>query len=254
MSLVAERPYKKQGSAILIREDLKVKNVYERVQGTFELITIVMSAVVVHSAYKPPNNQFALPKLGHRNLPHIVIGYFKSHSTPWGYDTTDNNGEAVEQWDDSCDFTLIHDNKLPQSFNSAKCKKGYNPDFNLHLKASRTCVRCQSWTLSRTTNTDRYVLVPTQSGYCKIYLLGRFNFMNADRNGYSAELDRLIEDVEPIPANYKCFIESVHVSSRRPIPRGCRTDYVPGLTDESNILYESHKHKYSRSPFDDGTV
>ena len=28
----------------------------------------------------------------------------------------------------------------------------------------------------------------------------RFNFMKSDWNGYSAELDTLIEDVEPIPA------------------------------------------------------
>ena len=57
--------------------------------------------------------------------------------------------------------------------------------------------------------------------------------MKADWNGYSAELDKLIEDVEPIPANYKCFVESVRVSSR-----GCETEYVPGLTDES--FYMKH--------------
>ena len=50
MSLVAERPHNKYGSAILIREDLKVENVYKTVQGTVELITIVMSGVVMHSA------------------------------------------------------------------------------------------------------------------------------------------------------------------------------------------------------------
>ena len=92
MSLVAERPHNKYGSAILIREDLKVENVYERVQGTVELITIIMSGVVMHSVYKPPNDQFALRALGHRDLPHIVIGDFNSHSTSWGYATTDNNG------------------------------------------------------------------------------------------------------------------------------------------------------------------
>ena len=87
-----------------------------------------MPGVVVHSVYKPPNDQFELPVLGHRNLPHIVIGDFNSHSTTWGYNTTDDNGEAVEEWADSCDFTLIHDAKLPKSFNSAAWKKGYNPD------------------------------------------------------------------------------------------------------------------------------
>ena len=53
MSLVAERPHNKYGSVILIRDDLKVDNVYERVQGTVELITVVMSGVVVHSGTSP---------------------------------------------------------------------------------------------------------------------------------------------------------------------------------------------------------
>ena len=101
MSLVVERPHNKYGSAILIRNDLKVKNIYERVQGTVELITIVMPGVVVHYVYKRPNDPFELPALGHRNLPHIVIGDFNSHSTTWGYTGTDNEGEAVEQWADS---------------------------------------------------------------------------------------------------------------------------------------------------------
>ena len=97
--------HSKYGSAILVRNDLKVKKIYERVQGTVELITIVMPGVVLHSVYKPPNDAFELPALGHRNLPHIVIGYFNSHSTTWGYTNPDNEGEAVEQWADSCDFS-----------------------------------------------------------------------------------------------------------------------------------------------------
>ena len=36
---------------------MMVENVYEKVQGTVELITIVMYGVVVHSVYKPPNDQ-----------------------------------------------------------------------------------------------------------------------------------------------------------------------------------------------------
>ena len=56
-----ERPHNKCGSATLIRDDLKVDTVYERVQGTVELITIVMSGVVVHSVYKPPNDHVCAP-------------------------------------------------------------------------------------------------------------------------------------------------------------------------------------------------
>ena len=53
ISLVVERLHNKYVSVILIRDDLKVYNVYERVQGTVELITIVMSGVVVHPVTSP---------------------------------------------------------------------------------------------------------------------------------------------------------------------------------------------------------
>ena len=97
MLLAVEHPQNKYGSAILIRNDLKVKKIYERVQGTVEIITIVMPGVVVHTVYKPPNDPFELPALGHKYLPHIVIGDFNSHSTMWGHTSTYNKGEAVEQ-------------------------------------------------------------------------------------------------------------------------------------------------------------
>ena len=131
MSLVVERPHNKYGSAILIQNDLKVKKIYERVQGTVEIITIVMPGVVVHSVYRPPNDPFEPPALGHRNLPHIGIGDLSTATVLRGAtqaQITKESGEAVEQWADSCDCTLIHDAKLPKSFNSARWKKGYNPD------------------------------------------------------------------------------------------------------------------------------
>ena len=57
-----------------------------------------------------------------------------------GYDTTDNNGKAVEQWPD-CDLTLIHDAKPHKSFNSAICKKGINPDFFYRHKHTTYALR-----------------------------------------------------------------------------------------------------------------
>ena len=51
-----------------------------------------------------------------------------------------------------------------------------------------------------------------------------------------------------------CFVESVHVASRRHIPSGSRTEYVSCLTEESKSLYEADKCKYSISPFDNGTI
>ena len=255
MSLVAESPHKKYGSAILIRDDLRVEKISVRTLGTVELLTIVMPGVVVHSVYKPPNDQFQLPALGHRNLPHIVIGDFNSHSTTWGYNTTDDNGEAVEEWADSCDFILIHDAKLPKSFNSAAWKKGYNPD----LIFASECIAnsCKKSIMDPIPHTQHRpicvrvepVVVPQATPFRR-----RFNLRKADWIGYATELDKLILDVEPTPANYNRFMESVRMASRRHIPRGCRTEFIPGLTEESKSLYEAYKTQYSNSPFDDGTM
>ena len=83
-TLIAERPHINYGSAILIRSDLKVKDISVWEQDNVELISIEMPGVVVHFVYIPPNEMFVLPALGHGNLPHIVIGDFNSHSTTWG--------------------------------------------------------------------------------------------------------------------------------------------------------------------------
>ena len=123
ITLIAERPHIKYGSAILIRSALKVKCVSVCEQDNMELISIEMPGVVVHFVYKPPNEKFVPPPLGHGNRPHIVIGDFNSHSTIWGYTNIDDNGEAIEQWADLCNLTLIHNAKLSKSFNSARWKR-----------------------------------------------------------------------------------------------------------------------------------
>ena len=149
----------------------------------------------------PTNDPFALPILGHRDVPHIVIGDFNSHSTSWGYDTPDNHGKAVEQWADSCGLTLIHDARLPKSLNSARWKKGYNP--NLTFAPESIANMCKKSIMDPIPHTQHRpicvsahpIMVPQTIPFRR-----RFNFMKADWNGYSAELDKLIEDVEPIPA------------------------------------------------------
>ena len=67
----------------------------------------------------------------------------------------------------------------------------------------------------------------------------RFNLKKADWNQYSTEFDNLIEDVDPTPENYGRFIELMYVTSRKHMPRGCREQYNPGISEESQSLYES---------------
>ena len=81
-----------------------------------------------------------------------------------------------------------------------------------------------------------------------------FNLRKADGNDYSTELDNLIEDVEPIPEKYGEFVEMVHVTYIRYITRGCRTNYIPSLSDESKRLYAKYKQQYISDPSDNGII
>ena len=134
MTLLAECPHDKYGSAILIRDDLKVKSISATAVNHVEMITTRLPDVVVHSVYKPPIEQFVVPPLGHRILPQIEIRDFNSHNTIWVFDDTDNNGVAVVQWAESNSLTLIHDAKLQDG------RKVTTQIPSLHLPGLITCV------------------------------------------------------------------------------------------------------------------
>ena len=46
----------------------------------------------------------------------------------------------------------------------------------------------------------------------------------------------------------------LRMTSRKHIPRGCSSNYIPGLTDESKSLYEACKKQYSIDPFGETTI
>ena len=49
-------------------------------------------------------------------------------------------------------------------------------------------------------------------------------------------------------------MDKVRVASRRYIPRGCRTNHIPGLSEESKSKYEEYKKQYASDPCDNGTI
>ena len=73
----------------------------------------------------------------------------------------------------------------------------------------------------------------------------RFNLKKANWERFSADFDSNIEEVDAIPENYERFVEMLRMASRKHIPRWCRSNYIPGLTD---------KYKYSIDPFGETTI
>ena len=211
MMLLAERPHK-HGNSVFVGDGLKVNSISVCEEENVEFITVELPGVVVHSLYKPPPESFLLPPLGQRIKPHIVIGDFNSHSTLWGYTTTDSDEDAVEQLAGSNRLSLIHNAKLPKSFNSAIWKKGYNPD--LILVSSNISDMCEKYVLDPIPHTQHRricvtahpVNVPQPTPFRRC-----FNLRNAKWDDFSTNFDEAIEEIEPIPENYDRFIGLVRV-------------------------------------------
>ena len=82
----------------------------------------------------------------------------------------------------------------------------------------------------------------------------RINLKKANWDGFSSEFDAAIEEVSSIQEHYGRFIELLRVMSRIRILRGCRSNYIHGLTEESKSLYEAYKRQYSSNHFGEGTL
>ena len=123
-----------------------------------------------------------------------MIGDFNSHSTTWGYTNTDDNGEAVEQWADLCNLTLIHNAKLSKLFNSARWKRGYNPD--LIFVSESIANMCGKSVMEHIPHTQHLPICARANPVVVAHptpIRRRFSLRKADWDGYSTELDKLIE-------------------------------------------------------------
>ena len=127
---------------------------------------------------------------------------------------------------------------------------GYNPD--LIFVSSNISDMCEKSLLDPIPRTQHCpicvsvypIIVPQPTPFRR-----RFNPRKAKWDDFFTDFDEAIEE-----ENYDRFIGLVRVVSRRHIPRGCRTNYIPGLTEESQSLYEAYKKQYSSNPFAEGTL
>ena len=70
-------------------------------------------------------------------------------------------------------------------------------------------------------------------------------------SGYATDVDIIIEEVDPTAER---LVKVIRITSRKHIPRGCRSHYIPGLSEESKSLYEAYKKQCMGNPFDSRTL
>ena len=256
MVLIAESPHPKYGSAMFAKANTVCKAPFISATDNLEVISVEFCNIVITSIYKPPATTFnpqCIPI--EKEKPQVIIGDFNSHSTTWGYNETNHDGESVEEWIDYNQLNLIHDSKLPASFHSARWRRGYNPD--LAFTSNNIEGLCQKLVLDPIPSSQHRPIGIQATAAVKpttVPFKRRFNYKKANWQDFTNEVDQCIEGLEPTPTNYERFTKLIQRSARRHIPRGCRQQYIPGLSKESSALYQEYVNHFENDPFSPNTT
>ena len=180
--------------------------------------------MTVNSYYKPPNQAFGFSSSTTDTPLQVIIGDFNSHSTELGYRSTNDDGTLVERWCDVNCLTLIHDPKLPKSFNSARWKQSYNPDLSfVSTSIAHQCEK-QVWeVIPKTQHSHIAIKIKAAVSPQEVPFRRRYNLEKAVWEGFVKSVDMGITDIVPTPDNNGSFVDLIKKASRQNIPCDCRT-------------------------------
>lgn len=165
------------------------------------------------------------------------------------------DGENLEQRAKQANLKLIHDPKLPSSFNSGRWRKGYNPVnifksehiTNQATKAIKDPIpRTQHRPItSHTTAAVKPKTVPFKR--C-------FNFKRAQWKSFAEDLDTEIVKINLDPESYEEFVELFQKISRKHILRGYRTEYIYKSGSKVERPTKKYEELYTKDPFSEDTI
>lgn len=257
MNLVLERPHDKYGSAIFCKPHITVTSAALTCSDDIEILSIEIQSCIITSVYKPPNADFKFiePSNFRNQVNKIIIGDFNCQSTSWGYSFTDKNGEELENRAERNELNLIHDSKLPSSFSSRRWKNTYNPD-NIFVSETLAVQSLKSVeaAIPHTQHRPITCIIKAVIKPEEVPFKRRFNFKKSNWELFTEDLDREILKIPSEIESYDLFVDLVKRISRKHIPRGCRTRYVPGMTKTSEELLQKYHQLFELDPFNEETI
>ena len=126
----------------------------------------------------------------------------------------------MESWAEASNFSLIHDAKLPKSFDSARWKRGYNSD--VVFVSTRIASMCQRGVLDPIPRTQHRPITitirsPVTATHCPFRR--RFNVKKTNWSKFTNEIDQAIANIPAPPNHYNDFVDLVKKAARHNIPR-----------------------------------
>ena len=118
----------------------------------------------------------------------------------------------------------------------------------------QTSVRKWFWIQSQTLNIDLLGLVIDVVAPQSVPFHRHFNLKKANWEIFTADLDASIKDLPSSTDNYNAFVDLVKSSFQKNIPRGCRTNYISGLSDDAKESYNDYTICFQNDPFGNDTL
>ena len=204
--LVIAESHSKYGTAIYVRLSVSHVTVLDSVRDNDCFVTVIkVNNITIVNIYKPPNIKWQNSVMKTYSHPVIYCGDFNSHSSDWGYQHDDENGEKLKQWAAVHELKLIHDPKQKSTFFSGRWNQGYNPDLcfvscneeGMPIGISRRVLQGFPNSQHRPIIFEIGLQVPLIDSVKK----PRWNFRKANWVAYSKELDNVIGLIPPVPEN-----------------------------------------------------
>ncbi|KAJ8896927.1 hypothetical protein PR048_002273 [Dryococelus australis] len=245
MHRVIEKPNAQYASAVFTKPGINILSTNLTSEDDIEILTVEVHSCTVTSMYKPPNTDFSFkePDNFQSQLTKLVMSDFNCHRIPIKMKKKKKKKKnPLENWAEQMGLKLIRDPRLQPSFNSGRWLHGYNPD-NIFVKP----LPC---TQHRAIICAVEAAVKTET----VQFKSRFNFKRAWWEQFTTYLDEEIINTDPTPEKYDLFVRTVQTISHRYIPRGYRTNYVPGLDRALKSLLEKYEQLFEEDPFSNDTI
>ena len=121
-------------------------------------------------------------------------------------------------------------------FESARWKRGYNHD--VAFVNTRIASMYQRGILDPIPHTQhRLITITIRSPVIATHftIRRRFNLKKANWSKFTNAIDQAIANIPAHPNHYNDFVDLMQKAARRNIPRGCQKDYIPGLSESSDL-------------------
>jgi ribonuclease HI len=212
----------------------------------FEHLTVKLflpsGEMAITNCYSPPNTKLELHKVKLEESRHLIMGDFNSHSPSWGYATTDQKGEDIEDWMAESRLILINQPDDKPTCYSRVWKTMSTPDLAMATDdIHRHTTRIINSQLGGSDHLPTTLHISEKRGTGFVNMVPSWNYKKANWSLFKEHMDHLCSSItnsQHMNHNVSTMNEAIIQAAKKSIPRGKRRDYKPYWSETIRKLHD----------------